>query len=296
VLTTLNQLDDENSLKQMVAAHIIWGSPKFARASNAEMEKLIDNRKQFASQHIDVDFVKMWIDGSPTPPYFTEGSIDPDTEEVDLTNILIPPDKLNKFVVHLDKMGIKVKMHVAGAGAVHVALDAIQAARRANPQSKILHELGHTNLLIPADFPRMKTLNVIGDMSPTIWHLYGPTLGNPPLPAWQFRTLHENGVMMTMGTDWPVTDDPNIFPALQGLLNRGYESLDLDTALKMMTINGAVSLGWEKQQGSIEVGKLANLIVLDRMLFDIPQSSIGGTVVLKTIFEGRVVYEDSKDQ
>ena len=293
LLEIYNELDNKEELNQVIAAHIIWGSPKFARGSDAEMEKLIDNRKEYVSQHVKTDFVKMWIDGSPTPPYFTEGSIDMETEKVDLTNILIPPKALNKFVVKLDKMGIKVKLHVAGAGAAHVALDAVAAARKANPQSKIIHELGHTNLLIPADFPRMKALNVMGDMSPTIWHLYGPTLGNPPLPAWQFRTLQENGVLMTMGTDWPVTDDPNVFPALQGLLDRGYESLDLETGLKMMTINGAISLGWEKQQGSIEVGKVANLIVLDRNLFEVPEKEIGATKVLKTVFEGRVVYDES---
>ena len=293
VLTTFNKIDGENKLNQLVAAHIIWGSPKFARTSNETMERLIDNRKKFTSRHVKTDFVKMWIDGSPTPPYFTEGSIDLETEKVDFKNILIPPDALNKFVVQLDKMGIKVKMHVAGAGAAHVALDAVANARKANPQSKIIHELGHTNLLIPSDFPRMKALNVNGDMSPTIWHLYGPTLGNPPLPAWQFRTLHENGVLMSIGTDWPVTDDPNIFPALQGLLDRGYESLDLDTGLKMMTINGAISLGWEKNLGSIEVGKIANLIVLDRNLFEIPKTQISGTIVLRTVFEGRVVHENS---
>ena len=296
VLATFKQVDEENKLNQLVGAHIIWGSPKFARTSNGDMERLIDNRRKYASRHVGVDFVKMWIDGSPTPPYFTEGSIDPDTEEVDLKNILISPDELNNFVVRLDKMGIKIKMHVAGAGAAHVALDAIDAARRANPLSTIIHELGHTNLLIPSDFSRMKTLNVIGDMSPAIWHLYGPTLGNPPLPAWQFRTLHENGVMMTIGTDWPVTDDPNVFPAIQGLLDRGYESLDLDVAMKMLTINGAISMGWQDSMGSIEKNKIANLIVLDRNLFNIPQKEIGDTVVLLTIFEGRVVYDKSKNR
>lgn len=293
ILTTFNKIDGENKLNQLVAAHIIWGSPKFAHTSNETMERLIDNRKQFTSQHVKTDFVKMWIDGSPTPPYFTEGGIDLETEEVDLKNILIPPDALNKYVLYLDKMDVKVKMHVAGAGAAHVALDAVANARKLNPQSKIIHELGHTGLLIPSDFPRMKALNVNGDMSPTIWHLYGPTLGNPPLPAWQFRTLHENGVLMSMGTDWPVTDDPNIFPALQGLLDRGYESLDLDTGLKMMTINGAISLGWEENLGSIEVGKVANLIVLDRNLFEIPKTQISGTIVLRTVFEGRVVHKIS---
>lgn len=295
VLETFNWVDNDNQLNQSVAAHIIWGSPKFAFTSNETMEELVENRQLYTNRHIKVDFVKMWIDGSPTPPYYTDAGINLKTEEVDLSNVLIPVEKLNKYVEYLDKEGIKIKMHVAGAGAAHVALDAVAIARKANPKSKIIHELGHTGLLIPSDFPRMKKLNVIGDMSPTIWHLYGPTLGNPPLPAWQFRTLHENDVMMTMGTDWPVTDDPNMFPALQGLLDRGYESLDLETGLKMMTINGAISLGWQKDLGSIEAGKTANFIVLDRNLFDIPQKQIGETKVQKTVFEGRLVYENDSD-
>jgi predicted amidohydrolase YtcJ len=291
VLRTFNMIDEKKGLNQLVAAHIIWGSPKFAFTSNEVMENLVKNRKQFASEHVKVDFVKMWIDGTPTPPYFTEVAIDPETEVVDPKNLLIPAPALTDYLIHLDALGVKVKMHVAGAGAAHVALDAVAATRKANPDSKIIHELGHTGLLIPSDFPRMKALNVAGDMSPSIWHLYGATMGNPPLPAWQFKTLQENGVLMTMGTDWPVTDDPNFFPALQGLLDRGYESLDLDNGLKMMTINGAVSLGWQERQGSIEAGKIANMIVLDRNLFDIPQTEIGATIVLKTLFEGRVVHE-----
>lgn len=292
ILQTLRDVDNERALKQRVAAHIIWGSPKFARASDAEMEKLIDRRQAYASQHVRTDFVKMWIDGSPTPPFFTEGSINHETKEVDLQSILIPPKRLNAFVTRLDKQGIKMKLHVAGAGATHVALDAFAVMRKANSESGIVHELGHANLVLPSDFPRMQRLNIAADMSPTIWHLYGPTLGNPPLPAWQFRTMQENGVLMSMGTDWPVTDDPNIFPALAGLLDRGYESLDLDTGLKMMTINGATAMGWQAEQGSVEKGKLADLVVLDRHLFEVANGEVGGTRVLHTLFEGEVVYDE----
>ncbi len=85
-----------------------------------------------------------------------------------------------------------------------------------------------------------------------------------PCPHGSFAPLHENGVMMTIGTDWPVTDDPNVFPAVQGLLDRGYESLPLEQALKMLTINGAISMGWQDPLGSLETGKIANMIVLDR--------------------------------
>ncbi len=290
ILETLRQVDREGGLQQKFAAHIIWGSPKFAHADDAVMEKLINSRHDYASKHVEVDFVKMWVDGSPTPPYFTEASINFESKQVDPGNLLIPFERMRDFVVRLDSEGIKMKLHVAGAGAAHTALDAFEAARNANPDSPVIHELGHSNMLIPEDFKRMQQLRIAADMSPSIWHLYGPTLGNPPVPAWQFRTMKENGVLMTIGTDWPVTDDPNVFPAIQGMLDRGYESVDLDTALKMLTINGAVAQGWQKDLGSIEKGKVANMIVLDRRLFDIHLQEIGKTRVLLTVFEGEVVH------
>ena len=96
---------------------------------------------------------------------------------------------------------MKVKMHVAGDGAARAALDAIEAARRANPDSQIRHELGHTNLVTPADMPRLAALNAVGEMSPSVWHLYGRLLGDPPRDAWEFKTLLDNGAVMTVGTD-----------------------------------------------------------------------------------------------
>ena len=193
--------------------------------------------------------------------------------------------------MRFDKMGMKVKMHVAGDGAARAALDAIEAARKANPDSRIRHELGHTNIVTPADMPRFAALNAVGEMSPAVWHLYGRTLGDPPRDAWEFKTLLDNGAMMTVGTDWVVTPTPNLFPALEGMLDRGDESIDLESALRTITINGAISLGWQASAGSLEAGKYADFIVLDRNLLEIPSADISETKVLKTVFEGAVVYD-----
>ena len=289
-LQGLDTLDKNNELTLQVAAHFIWGNPGFGGRSNDDLLALIDDRAKYQSRHVRTDYVKMWIDGSPTPPYFTQADID-DRGQVELSRILIAPDKLNEMVTRFDQAGIKVKMHVAGAGAARVALDAIEFARKENPRSTVRHELGHTNLITPQDKPRFKQLNVIGEMSPSVWHLYGRTLGDPPQPAWEFKTLLDHGVLMTVGTDWVVTPTPNLFPGLKGMLLREDESIDLASALRMLTINGAIAVGWEKTQGSLEPGKVANFIVLDRNLFEIPAAEVSETRVLKTIFEGKVVYE-----
>jgi predicted amidohydrolase YtcJ len=289
-LRALDTLDRGNELTLKVAAHLTWGSPRFGEASNEELEALIDNRAKYQTRHVRTDFVKMTLDGVPIPPYFTEAGID-DHCNVNLSHILIPPDKLNEMVTRFDKAGIKVKMHVTGAGAARVALDAIEAARKANPQSPIRHDLAHTNIITPQDLPRFRKLNAVAEMSPAVWQLFGRTLGNPPQPAWQFRTLLDHGVLMTVGSDWVVTPTPNLFPGLQGMLLRGEESVDLASALRMLTINGAISLGWDKTQGSLERGKLATFIVLDRNLFEVPATDVGATRVLRTVFEGRTVFE-----
>ncbi len=292
-LRGLVKLDRNNELTLKIAAHLTWGSPTFGEMSNDKLEALINDRAQYQTQRVKTDFIKMTLDGVPTPPYFTEAGID-DHGQVELSRLQIAPDKLNEIVTRFDKAGLRVKMHVTGAGAARVALDAIEAARKQNPQSSITHDLAHTNLIAPQDKPRFKKLNAVGEMSPAVWHVFGRTLGNPPQPAWEFKTMLDHDVLMTMGSDWVVTPSPNLFPGLQGILLRGDESIDLVSALKMMTINGAISVGWKKTQGSIEPGKVASFIVLDRNLFEIPLTDIAETRVLKTVFEGKVVYEAGK--
>ena len=94
-------------------------------------------------------------------------------------------------------------------------MNAIEAAREANPLSVIRHELGHTNLVIPEDLKRFSELNAVAEMSPSVWQDYGMELGFPPRPSWQFKSLLAENAHMTIGTDWPVTVDPNLFPALE---------------------------------------------------------------------------------
>ena len=127
-------------------------------------------------------------------------------------------------------------------------------------------------------------------MSPAVWHLHGRTLGNPPHDAWEFKKIMDAGILMTIGTDWAVTDDPNLFPALEGMLKHGDNSIDLESAVGALTTNGALAVGRERDFGKIEVGKLATFIILDRNIFEIDSSHISETKVISTIFEGRTVY------
>ena len=290
LLEALSAIENTGNLTLNVDAHIMWHSPNFNHMSDDQVERLIRDRKKYQSDHLNPNNIKMWIDGSPTPPYFTEAGLEGDFTP-DEKWVLITPSVLNKAVTRFDALGMRVKMHASGAGSAHIVLDAIEAARMANANTTISHELAHTNLLAPSDMQRMEGLNTIAEMSPAVWHLYGRLLGNPPQKAWEFKKLQELGVTMTVGTDWGVSDDPNLFPALEGMLYHGDDSIDLKAAIETVTINGATALGIEKKSGSLEAGKWANFIVLDRNIFEVEPKNIGQVRVLKTVFEGKVVYE-----
>ena len=98
---------------------------------------------------------------------------------------------------------------------------------------------------------------------------------------------------MTVGSDWIIMDSPNLFPGLQGMLQHGDQAIDLASAIEAMTIVGARAVGREAQQGSLEVGKSADFVVLDRNLFDVSIDDIGTTNVLRTVFEGETVYQNT---
>ncbi|MGB1885301.1 MAG: amidohydrolase family protein, partial [Gammaproteobacteria bacterium] len=137
------------------------------------------------------------------------------------------------------------------------------------------------------DISRYAELGVVAEMSPALWHLGDQPGFEMVNEAWPFASLLAAGARVTMASDWILPPNPNLFPALEGLITRPNESASLAAGIDMLTRNGAASVG-----GSIEVGKIANLIVLDRNLFEIDADQIGETRVLMTLFEGRLMHLD----
>merc|ERR1711964_224261 len=100
---------------------------------------------------------------------------------------------------------------------------------------------------------------------------------------------------ITIGSDWvSAPETPNIFPGLQALQEgrKGWE-LERDDLLRIITVDGAKAVGRDKTEGTITPGKLANFIILDRDLSEAKE--IGTTIVLKTFFEGKEVYDYESD-
>lgn len=288
-LQVLNQLDQAGEMTANIATHIIWKEEGVSAASDEDMEALIDAHNRYASPHIRTHFVKCWMDGAPLPPHFTASLLDPVTGQPD-DKLIITEDELAEGLARFDKRKISVKIHCAADGSVRAALNAVERVRKQNGFYGPRHDVAHALFVSPSDLPRFAALNVSAEMSPAVWHYRAPEFAVLDAGC-KFATLERNGAAVTIGSDWALTETPNLFPALQGMLDRGEESVSIASALKMMTIAGAQAVGIDERTGSLEEGKSADFIVLDRNLFDIPVDQVGETSVLMTVFEGRVVYQ-----
>ena len=296
------------SLEARVVAALFWDP----RRGVEQVEAFVAGRASSSVGRLQAGTVKIWVDGviegltgALLDPYLDErGHV---TENRGMA--LVPPDVLQDAVVALDRAGLQVHLHAIGDGAVRSALDAIEAARRANGPSDLRHHIAHIQLIHPADLPRFAALDATANVQP-IWACHEPTMDERTIPflgaertTWQypFASLLRLGARLAAGSDWPVTsanpmleievavtrvspDDRSGEPFLPE------ERLSLDQALAAFTIGSAYVNHLDAETGSIEVGKLADLVLMDRNLREPGDAPIGKASVQATWVEGAEVY------
>ncbi|MHA3792303.1 amidohydrolase [Sphingomonas sp. YL-JM2C] len=289
-LEMLQQIDRDEGLALRVYAHIPWREEHFGHATSEALDRLIEERRRFASERVKTDFVKVFMDGSPLGPHFTDAQIDPATGQPQPGKLLHSREEMAAALAAWDKAGITAKIHCTGDAAVQLVLQAMRDMRAASDGGTI-QEISHCCFVRPDDLACFAELNVTAEMSPPIWFGDMPELAAFRDRGYPFGTLARMGTRVTVGTDWTFLPEPNLFPALQGLLQHGAESVDLATGIEMLTLAGARAVGAEALTGSIEVGKSADFILLDRNLFDGPVDDIGEARVMATVFEGRIVHD-----
>lgn len=289
-LEMLQKIDQEQGLTLRVYAHIPWREEHFGHATSEALERLIEERRRFASERLSTDFVKVFMDGSPLGPHFTDAQLDPLTGQPQPGKLLHSREDLAAALIAWDKAGITAKIHCTGDAAVQLVLQAM-GDMRATSHEGTIQEISHCCFVQPDDLASFAELNVTAEMSPPIWFGDMPELAPFRERGYPFGTLARMGARVTVGTDWTFLPEPNLFPALQGLLQHGAESVDLATGIEMLTLSGARAVGAEDKAGSISPGKSADFIILDRDLFAIPVDEISETRVLTTIFEGRILHD-----
>lgn len=310
VLSAYNHLDAQGRLSAWVVGSMMAERAGFL--NDLVGDELIDQRAKFASPHVRPSYVKIFLDGVPMSR--TSAFIDPYVPDKahgccfrGTTTKTLP--ELARLIAKQEARGLAVKIHCAGDGAVRTALDAIDVVRSFKGATGLTHQIAHAGFVDRADVRRFKELNVVADLSPILWYpnqiIDGieQAVGERVREYWPNRNLLEAGALIATGTDWPVIPNPDPWSGLEGLITRRNpdgtfdgalwpeQALDLPAAIAAYTANPARAMGMENVTGSLAAGKSADLIVLDRNLFEIPSHDIADTKVVTTFFEGRVVYE-----
>ena len=227
-------------------------------------------------------------------------------------NLTLGPERFAALATRLDRAGFQIHVHAIGDRAIRATFDALQAARQANGPRDARPILAHIELFDPADIPRFRELGAIADFQP-LWayadpyirDLTEPVLG-PARSRWLYpiASVVRTGAALAAGSDWSVSS-PNPLEGMQVAITRcapngdactpwiPEERVDLATMIAAYTIGGAYASFEEKDSGSIEAGKLADLVILDRNLFAIPPGELHKTKVLATFFEGKEVFRET---
>ncbi len=258
-------------------------------------------RHRYRSRHVNANYVKMHVDGQPmgATSYFLEdykgrpgyrGKLNESAEE------------LHDLTIDLDRQGIGIQFHVLGDASTRLVLDAVEAARKSNGPNGPRHMLAHTAFIHTDDAPRVAELNMVAEYTYTylgeIFELVQWNIDNtlPESTADYFinikPVLDSDGIAV-WGSDLVVASTPDPFGAIMTSTNRPerWESITVEQALKMATLNGAYAMGIEDDAGSITSGKYADLIILDGNPLELEPDDITNINVLTTVFEGKEVYK-----
>ncbi|MFY9528956.1 MAG: amidohydrolase [Candidatus Acidiferrales bacterium] len=281
------------------------------RMTPEELESFEQARRRFHDDWVRAGLIKFFADG--VVETHSAAMLEPYADDPQLHGFTnYAPEEFQKFVLELDRRGFQIMTHAIGNRAVRMTLDAYEAARTSNGMRDRRFRIEHIETIHPLDISRFGPLGVIASMQP--YHLcidgcpneggvWARNLGPERLPfAFAWHDLAASGALLALGSDWPVASF-NPFLAIQTAVTRqdlkgrppegwyGKQKLTLDQALAGYTRNAAYAAFLEKRIGSLEPGKLADLIVLSQNLFEILPLETGKTKVELTIVGGKIVYD-----
>jgi predicted amidohydrolase YtcJ len=306
-LAAYRAVAERGELTIRVEGNLLWDRAR----GEEQVEELVELRAGGSLGRLRVRGAKIFADG--VLENFTGALLEPYVGTDNYGISMLDAEELERAVVLLDAHGFQVHLHTIGDRAVREALDAIEAAERANGRRDSRHHLAHLQLVHPDDLSRFAALGVLANVSP-YWachsgyvdELTEPFIG-PERSArmYPFGSLVRAGARLAFGSDWTVsTCDP--LPQLEVAVTRvspdtrgvepllPEEGIDLPTALHAFTAGSAYANFLEAETGTIEPAKLADLVVLDRDVLDPGAGPIGDACVLLTLVEGEAVYADSE--
>ncbi|BDY11900.1 amidohydrolase [Hydrogenimonas cancrithermarum] len=265
----------------------------------------IVNSAKYKTEQISPAGVKYLLDGAAAGK--TAAMLKPFEGTDILAPLRYPKEKIETEMKKFAKMGYAMKSHAIGDRAIRILLDIYQELPK-REKELAMNSIAHSVFPDPSDIARYEATNTVYEASPAIWF---PTNAIPIIEAdigkerlshaWPIKKMIENNTIVSYGSDWVVSQTPNPWPGIEGMITRQVPggskdafvpdaAVDLPTALKIVTLNGAISMGISDKTGSIEKNKSADFIVLDKNPFDIDTYQIHNIKVLSTVFRGSEIY------
>ena len=277
-----------------------------------DLESIESARKKYHDEWIDAGAVKFMLDGvvethnaALLEPYSDDPSINGKT--------FWNSANYNAAVLELDKRGFQLFTHAIGDYSVRMALDAYENAEQRNHKHDRRPRIEHIETIAAADIPRFGKLGVIASMQPLHSYPDSDTLdfwarntgADRASRAWAWKSIADAGGHLAFGSDWPIVT-MNPWEGIQTAVTRqtaeatppaGFvpeQRLTVEQAVGAYTLGAAFAGRREKTEGSLEEGKLADLIIVSQNIFDVNPHKIGATKVLTAILGGRVMYQAEK--
>ncbi len=299
-------LDDAGELTVRLAATAKVYPEESVKDALGRLEAL---RRDFRRGNVSVHSAKFFLDG--VLENRTAAMIEDYSDETGgNAPIMFDEEHLEQLFIAFDAARFQLHVHVIGDRATRVALDCIEAARKANGAWPSLHQLAHVQVIHPDDIPRLRQLGAVTNMQP-LWARCEPSVTDVALPfigaergRWMYpwRTIVDSGAPYAVSSDWGVST-LNPFAIMQTAVTRqpahvardypvfeAQERMNVEQVVRGYTILAAAAAWRGDETGSLTSGKHADIIVLDRDIFAIDPYAIGGTEVELTLLGGREVH------
>ena len=304
-LPVYRALEAEGGLGARLVLSVTVGQP-LAGTTNPG---LIVPEDRGSGQRLRLDAAKIYVDGVLEGE--TAALLEPYIGGDGAAGMLLQPQQaLNGMVAGLDARGVQVHFHAIGDRAVRSALDAVEHARRLNGERDNRHHISHLQLIDAQDHPRFAELGVAANFQ-ALWAYPDAYITDVNLPAvgpervrrmYPIGSIERAGGLIVGGSDWSVSSlNPlqaietavtrqDASGVIEGVLNPD-ERVSLATMLAAYTRNAAYLMHHDDEVGTVEPGKLADLVILERDLFEVAPDEIGEMGVAMTLLEGVAVYD-----